>query len=248
MAAAEYAVALQDDYAPAWFALGNAFMNLEKAVEASKAYERTVEMEPTAEAYVCLGASYEQQELYDKAITQYRAALKLDRDYDDAWYGLGVCLMAQEKYFESIHFFTRAIELTPEDDAYWLGLATAEYETGNLVSSLEAYEQACNLNPQNPDVWLEWSYLYYDMGDYERAISLITSGLEELPASAELHYRCCAYMLAAGHLSEALQWLEQALLLDFAAHEQLYDFFPDLEQQKGIWRMIEAYKQRNGLQ
>jgi tetratricopeptide (TPR) repeat protein len=245
--AADYAVTLQDDYPAAWFALGNAHMNLDNPAEAAQAYEKAVAQDPTAEIHVCLGASYEQQEQYDKAIANYRLALKLDKEYDDAWYGIGICLLEQQKYFESIHFFTKAIELSPEDDAFWLGLASAEYETGNLVSALEAYEQACNLNPANPDLWMDWSYIYYDMGDYERAISLITSGLEESPANADLHYRACCYMLAAGYLAEAVKFLEMGLQLDYDAHDHLYDFFPDLEQQKGIWRIIEAHKRRNGL-
>jgi tetratricopeptide (TPR) repeat protein len=94
---------------------------------------------------------------------------------------------------------------------------------------------------------MDWSYLYYDMGDYERAISLITSGIEELPANADLHYRACAYMLAAGYLAEAIRFLELGLNLNYEAHEHLYEFFPELEQQKGIWRIIQAYKQRYGI-
>jgi tetratricopeptide (TPR) repeat protein len=242
--ALDYALALKEDYASALFNRGNAYMNQDKFEEAKSNYQASKDIDPQPDTLVCLGAAHENLAEYEQAITNYRAALKQDHQYDDAWYGIGVCLIEQERYYESIHFFNKALELAPGEAAYWLGLAMAEYETGNLVSSLEAYEQAVDAGPEEPQVYLEYSYIYYDIGDYERAISLVTSGIEAIPDNAELYYRAVAYMLTAGHMSEAARYLEIALTLDYDRHIDLYDFFPNLEAQKNVFRIIEHYKKK----
>ncbi len=82
------------------------------------------------------------------------------------------------------------------------------------------------------------------MGDYDKAINVVWQGMEELPADAELVYRCVAYMMEAGYLTEAINTLETALAMDYDKHKALYDFFPDLEAQKAIYKVIERFSSK----
>ncbi len=84
--------------------------------------------------------------------------------------------------------------------------------------------------------------MYYRENNLQEATSLVQEGLEELPDNAPLLYRACAYHLAAGRLNEACRYLETALILDYEQHTLLYDFFPDLQVQKTIAKIISQFK------
>jgi tetratricopeptide (TPR) repeat protein len=225
--------------------MGNSLINLQRYPEALIAYMRASELEdPNPETFVCIAACYEQMKNWELSIQNYKHALKIDTNYEDAWFGIGCCMLAQDKSFEAIHFLKKAIQANEDNERFWLNLARAEYKTGNVISSLEAYEKVCELDPFNAEMWIEWSHIYYDQGDYERAISLITSGIDELPDNAELYYRAAAYMLSAGHHKEAFNFLENALILDFDMHTILFEFFTQLETQKALYKIIDQFRDK----
>jgi tetratricopeptide (TPR) repeat protein len=107
---------------------------------------------------------------------------------------------------------------------------------------VEAYEKASTLAPENKDIWLNWSIILYEQGNYEGAIDLLLNALELQPDEAELQYRLCAYSLAAGKYKQAYNYLENALILDFDKHKLLFDFFPELESQRALARLIDQYR------
>jgi hypothetical protein len=57
-----------------------------------------------------------------------------------------------------------------------------------------------------------------------------------------LYYRMCAYLLSAGKYKQAYNYLENALILDFDKHYLLFDYFPELESQKALARLIDQYR------
>jgi tetratricopeptide (TPR) repeat protein len=214
-------------------------------VNARESYLKTLDHEePTPDTYCCLGATYERTGQFELAISYYQKSIKLDQLWDEGWYGVGVCLDAQEKWFEAIHFLRKAIQLNPENYEYWLAVAQAEAQIGNVVSSLEAYEKASELEPHCPDIWMNWSLLLYDQGDYLKAADLALEGIEETPENADLHYYAAAYLINAGRYKEAFQYLENALILDFEKHTMLFEFFPQLETQKALYKIIDQYRKK----
>jgi len=242
----EYYLALDPKAGEGWLQKGHSLMNLQRFPDAYNAYLEAFNISgPDPDIYVFLGASQEHQKEYVKAIEYYKKALKIDQEWDDAWYGIGMCFLSQERYIESMHYLRKAIALNPEHELFWLGLAQAEWKTGNVISALEAFEASCNIDPENADVWLDWSFIYYDQGDYDRAIQLILEGIDELPVEAELWYRAVIYALGCGRYKDAINYLENALLLDFDKHIVLFDFFTEIEMQKTIYKLIDKFRTRN---
>jgi hypothetical protein len=62
------------------------------------------------------------------------------------------------------------------------------------------------------------------------------------PHEAHFHYMICAYLLAAGRLREAYQELETALTLNYEQHSLLFDYFPELEKQPALQRLIDQFR------
>ena len=87
--------------------------------------------------------------------------------------------------------------------------------------------------------------IHFDQGDYSRAIELINNGLEENPDDSDLLYRMVIYQITAGHYKEAFTFLENALILNFDNHEVLFEFFPKLETQKALFKIIDQFRKND---
>ena len=48
-----------------------------------------------------------------------------------------------------------------------------------------------------------------------------------------------------GSFKEAFNYLENALILDFDGHTALFDFFPKIETQKALHKIIEQFRKEN---
>ena len=139
----------------------------------------------------------------------------------------------------------KAAKLDKHNPHYWLAVGNAEYSVGNVVSSIEAYEAATAIDPCFQEAWENWSLIHYENGELEEAMSLISSGIEEMPDNADLYYRATAYLISSGKYKEGLNYLENGLLLDFDRHVLLYEFFPKLETQKALFNIIEQFKNKD---
>ena len=53
------------------------------------------------------------------------------------------------------------------------------------------------------------------------------------------------FMIAAGRFKGAFNYLEKALILDFEGHTALFDFFPKIETQKALYKIIEQFRKEN---
>ena len=113
------------------------------------------------------------------------------------------------------------------------------------MSSLDAYEEASLLDPYSNRVWLDWSYIYFERGETEEAIRIVKSGIESLPEESELYYRLTAYLIESGLYQEAFDHLENALVLNFENHKTLFEFFPKLETQKALFKIIDQFRKDN---
>ncbi|MBV6645413.1 MAG: tetratricopeptide repeat protein, partial [Cyclobacteriaceae bacterium] len=242
----DYAIAIEEGFSSAHFNLGNAYMNKENFDKALDCYLKTLEIEgPSAEIYCHIGAAYEKLNQFDLATKYYRKATKIDQMYHEAWFGLGVSLSLQEKWYEAIHFLDRALQIDSKNGLYWKAKADAEYRTGNIVSAMDAYVEACELDPADVQIWLDWSFVYFEQGDFENALAIVDGGLRELQDNADLMYRSVVYLISQGKYKEAFNRLEMSLVLDFDAHEQLFEFFPNLQTQKALFKIIDQYRKND---
>ena len=240
----DYTTIIDDTYADGWFQKGHACMNREDYKQAIACYIKVSELEKDCdvELYCHLGAAYEKEGEVKLAKEYYNKAIEIDQKYPDAWFGLGVCMYKQAKWLQAVHFLKKAVEYSPFISDYWLFLAKAEYELGSIVAAEEAFEKASSITPDLPEVWLTWSEVYYNEGEIEHAIDIIEEGLEENPDEPDLMYRSVAYYFTAGQLQKTLRQLEFALLVDYESHEQLYDFFEDLNIQKKLCQLVNHLK------
>ena len=239
----EYATLSQKDFDLAYKEAGHVYMNLGQYAQAQQQYYFALEYgEDDPHLLCCLGASFERMRDYEGAIVNYKEAVRLDKDCQDAYFGIACCLFAQTRWHEAISYLRKAINLDAENEQYWVILGDTEYQLGNVIGALEAYEKSAAIFGQNPRLWLNWSWVYFEQGDTEQAHQIIEQGIEECAQNALLYYRATAYYICTGKYNEGVDKLEKALSLNYEEHVVLYDFFPDLEAQKTIYHIIQQIK------
>ena len=74
---------------------------------------------------------------------------------------------------------------------------------------------------------------------------MLAQAFQENPDDAEIFYRMTVYLIEAGQYKEAFNYLENALILDFDGHATLFEFFPKLETQKALYKIIEQFRKEN---
>jgi tetratricopeptide (TPR) repeat protein len=243
--ALDYAVTIHDKLDLAWFEMGILEMNDQKYVEARRCFLKANDALEDLEYLTHIAAASEQLEDYKMAFKYYKKTTEIDPEWEDGWYGMSSVLFEQEKFIEAIHYIKKAIELNEYNAAFFSLLADCEARLGNFESADEAYETSVELNPEDIDAWLNWSLLYFENGEYVQAGAVVFNAIDHLPTEADLHYRAFVYLMFEGKQKMAVTYLQTALDLDFAAHEQLYDFFSNLATLKTIQKIIDQYRNKN---
>src|SRR3546814_6209245 len=85
------------------------------------------------------------------------------------------------------------------------------------------------------------SDLLFEQGDTVRAISIISEGIKNNPDAAEMYYRLVAYLFSDGQYNEALNTLQHALHMSPEKYELLFDYLPQLQDNKVIIDIINRY-------
>lgn len=241
----EYALAINEDFSSAYYNMACSYMALAKYSKAIEQFNESLKHENWNDVAVNVNIGHCYFELKDdaKAIECYHKALQIDHKNYLAYFGIGRSLERQEKWLESVHFLNKAAEFFPDDINIWLLLGKAEYNLGNVVAAITAYMNASDLEPEITEVWLDWSYVVYEQGNFEKALEVIDLGIDALPEEATLYYRAVVYLIKASKYKEAFLYLENALTLDFDKHAELFEFFPELETQKAIMKIIDQFSE-----
>ena len=114
-----------DDYAEAWYNLGN--LHLERA--------------PT------FAAGAEQQDEYGRAIEAYGLAVKCAPDFAGAHYNLGQAYYAKRNLPAALAAYQAAVRANPKHAGAWHNMGIVYRDLGRPELAVEAIEKAVSLNP-----------------------------------------------------------------------------------------------------
>lgn len=164
--------------------------HLESAIED---YGRSIELAPTAAAYIDRGNAFAQSRQPGKAAADFNAALERDPQSLPALMGKANASYALQKRVDSLDDYTRVIEADP-------GNAIAYFRRGNLhldlkefAAALRDYSAALKLDPDQPVALFNRSLAAARLGhredaadDRRRALSLDPAlGTDEDPTRAK---------------------------------------------------------------
>ncbi len=98
--------------------------------------------ESVAGTHYGLGQVYLKRGLFDKALSEFEAALKADANHAEAAHNIGVVLSQRGETGRAIPQFLRAVEIRPEYGLAWENLGNSYLAAGDYLAAERSYRQA----------------------------------------------------------------------------------------------------------
>jgi len=129
------ALRIKPDFAAAHAGLGVAAEGQGRLDQAAAHYSKALSINPEAILHYRLGSVLARQGKLDKAVPQFRNAVRMFPDYAAAHYDLGVALSMQGKLDEAIKHYSEAIRSRPDYTKAHMNLAMALYSRGRYAEA-----------------------------------------------------------------------------------------------------------------
>lgn len=122
-------------------------------VEAAiRLFTRSLELDPTAEAYTFRGWAYSFQGKIDEAIEECRKAIATDPSFGNPYNDIGCYLMQKGELDEAVSWLERAKRAPRYEPRHYpyLNLGRLHAARGDLASAIEEFEGALAESPEDP--------------------------------------------------------------------------------------------------
>ena len=106
---------------------------------------------------------------YPKAVEEFKTALKRQRNFLDARYGLGLTYMKQQRYHEGIEMLKSAVKEMPRNAIAYYNLGQGYINVGNLDEARRVLENAVNINPKIKEIHFNLARVFQEKGNIEQA-------------------------------------------------------------------------------
>jgi tetratricopeptide (TPR) repeat protein len=149
-----------------------------------------------------LGTAYGRVDL-DAAIYNYKAALKIKRDYVVAHYNLGNVLAKKGNIDEAIVHYQEAVRIKPDYAKAHNNLGTALYIKKDYEGAVSYFAKALKINPQDAGAHNNLANVLFIQGKSDEAMLHYNKAIGINPEHEEAHYNLGKIMLKQGRLNKA---------------------------------------------
>jgi Tfp pilus assembly protein PilF len=120
--------------------------------EAIRLFTRSLELEPTAEAYTFRGWAYSFQGRIDDAIEECRKAIATDPAFGNPYNDIGCYLMQKGELEEAVPWFEQAKKAQRYEPRHYpyLNLGRLHAARGDLAQAIEQFQGALGESPEDP--------------------------------------------------------------------------------------------------
>jgi tetratricopeptide (TPR) repeat protein len=178
---------------------------------------------------------------YDKAISHYDQAIRLDPKVARAYHGRGVAYFHKGQYDKAITSYSDAIRLEPKNDSAFFDRGLARWQKGESREALVDFKQAIQLNSKNDSAhngmaWALSTAPQPEIRDGKKAVEHATKACELTDWKNPFHLSTLAAAYAeAGDFQRAIEWHKKAIASP--------DFPPDkMERARERLRLYEQGK------
>ncbi len=140
-----------------------------------------------AEMHVRLGDKLHHRGDLTGAIEEYRAAIALEPELDEAYRGLGVVLMDRHDWPGAVEALRAATRLRGDDAEalYWLGRGLMAQ--GDWAGATAALQQTIRLRPDDAEAYADLGLVHMAQGRPDEAANVLQQAVQIKPDHADTH-------------------------------------------------------------
>ena len=134
-----------------------------------------------------LGCAYMNQQLFEKGLKEFQAALSADPKFMIARLNEGVAYLNLQKIDEGKAAFEDALKQDPKNPNAWYSLGLLSKNTGDAPAAIDAFKHVTEIDPADADSWYFLGTAYVQAKEFPQAIQAFEQALKINPlhASAE---------------------------------------------------------------
>jgi tetratricopeptide (TPR) repeat protein len=164
--------------------------------------------------YNNLGETYDKLGDYDRAISEFEAALKLNPNYFFALNNLGNIHGKKKNYPEAIAYFEKALKIKADYSPAHYNLARAQHLVGKPDLAVQSYREAIRFNPYFEQAFYNLANLLLQRGKPKEAVENFLAFLNMQPDHARARFGLGNAYAVQGKLDLAYREFEQSAALD----------------------------------
>lgn len=158
---------------------GTKLYEAEKFKEAAELFEKGMGETPKSYELTKMYAdALHKQELFEKAITNYDKAEKLNETDDKLYFNRGAAKVFIEEYKKAIKDFDKSIKLNPDFDEVYYFKGFCNYELSRYKESIQNYTKAIDINP-------DYAAAYYNRGAAKAELKSFEAGTRDFEIALE---------------------------------------------------------------
>jgi tetratricopeptide (TPR) repeat protein len=170
-----------------------------------EAIEQYKECTSTASVLNKIGIAYHQLGDLGAAKKHYKRAIKMNRQFSEAYNNLGTVYYAERNYRRAIKEYKKALKIMPHSASMYCNLGTAYFARKKYDDASDAYRQAILLDPGVFEHRASYGVLMQNTNVEERA---------------QFHYYLAKAYAQAGITDKAIQFIRKALEEGFKDREK----------------------------
>ena len=148
----------------------------------------------------------------------------------------------QDLPLEASYHIKKAIDINSSNVDYLFTYAQINEKIGFIKEAEIGYRKVLEIDELDSESWLNYSHLLHKNKSTSEAIEILKKGVKLNPKNAELSYRLSAYLFQSGCENQALSIFEKALSIDYDLHEEFFQYFPSIKDNKNLLHLLIEYK------
>ncbi|KAF9286016.1 anaphase-promoting complex subunit cdc27 [Mortierella alpina] len=234
----------------AWCALGNAYSRRHENDQALKCFQRAIQLHDRfAYAHTLSGHEYADLEEYDKAQTEYRAAMSIDPRHYYAWYGeyggqlaarigsgygMGMIFDKMGKNDLALIHYKEAQKLNPSSGVLLYRVGTIQEKMNRITEALRSFEEALSLDPNNVAARYHKAKVQADLEQFEESLKELEVVKKHRHNEPNVFMLQGKILMKMGNKELALKYLTWALDLDSKSSHAIRDLIEKVDQDANV--------------
>lgn len=188
---------------------------IEQLKLAAECFEKAIALKPDAsDVSFQLGMTYNDLELYEKAISVFSAALSYSPRDSAIYYQLGYASAKRGFNREAEGYYLEGLKINPDHALILLSLGRLYMKTNQIPSAISVLRQATQRDPAAWEGWLELGRAHMKARQWKVALSALEQARQWNPDESTVYSAMATCYLRTNNKIEARRMMHEALQRD----------------------------------